>query len=232
MKKKRSSAAASRAQPRPCGPCGPCGVEGAPPDCAAAASPSDRCAAAAANETQSDAQQTQSDAAREHTVKFLLGECACELTPQQAKNVEVGVFNWALDVASQRRVARNWNNPHFRSLYESKARSVCANLAKTSYVGNERLLDRIACGEFLPHELAVMHADHVFPERWHKVVEAKVRRDEYLSTAKPAAMTDQFRCGRCKKRECSFMELQTRSCDEPATLFIQCLLCGHRWRVG
>jgi len=170
--------------------------------------------------------------ARAAFVAFLLSSCRGALCELQARDAEVGVFNWALERADERRVARNWQNPRFRSLYESKARSVAANLCPNSYVANERVLKRLEDAEFFPHDIAGMHADHVFPERWREVVEAKVRRDEYMSTAKPAAMTDQFRCGRCKKRECSYMELQMRSCDEPASLFIQCLACGHRWRMG
>jgi DNA-directed RNA polymerase subunit M/transcription elongation factor TFIIS len=154
------------------------------------------------------------------------------LTEREAHDAEVGVFNWAIAKAEERRIACNWGNPRFRMVYAAKARSVAANLDAAGYVGNDRLLRRLRDGEFLPHEVASMHPENVHPERWHRVVEAKVRRDEYISTAKPMAMTDQFRCGRCKKRECSYMELQMRSCDEPASLFIQCISCGHRWRMG
>ena len=154
------------------------------------------------------------------------------LPPEQIRDAEIGVFNWALARANERRIARNWRNPRFRALYDSKARSVAANLDPTSYVANDRLIARIDEGEFLPHAVASMPPENVFPERWRDVVEMKVRRDEYISNAKPTAMTDQFKCAHCKKRECSYMELQTRSCDEPATLFIQCLSCGHRWRMG
>lgn len=154
------------------------------------------------------------------------------LSPVQARDAEVGVYNWALARAEARRIARNWRNPKFRALYEAKARSVAANLDPASYVANDRLVARLSDLEFTPHEIASMTPEHVFPERWREVVEMKVRRDEYISNAKPTAMTDQFKCQRCKNNECSYMELQTRSCDEPATLFIQCLTCGHRWRMG
>jgi DNA-directed RNA polymerase subunit M/transcription elongation factor TFIIS len=53
-----------------------------------------------------------------------------------------------------------------------------------------------------------------------------MQRDEYIHNAKPAAMTNQFKCGRCKKNECSHHELQLRSCDEPATQFITCINCA------
>lgn len=148
------------------------------------------------------------------------------------RDMETGVFNWALVKADEQKVARTWANPRFRMLYEAKARSVLCNADPTSYVGNDRLITRIREGEFKPHDVAGMAPDHVFPERWRSVVEMQVRRDEYITNARPTAMTDQFKCGRCKKSECTYMELQTRSCDEPATLFIQCLACGNRWRLG
>ena len=150
----------------------------------------------------------------------------------QAMDIEVGVFNWAITAAQKKGFVQNWKNSAFRMLYESKARSVACNLERGGYVNNTRLQSRIAEGEFDVMELANMQPAHMFPERWHAVVEAKVRRDEYITNAKPTAVTDQFRCGRCKRRECTYMELQTRSCDEPASLFVQCIACGHHWRMG
>jgi transcription elongation factor S-II len=188
-------------------------------------------AAASAASAAATTSNSQDDPVRATLVAFLSGP-RCALTDVQSRDAEIGVFNWTLERAEECRIARNWQNPRFRSLYESKARSLAANLCPDSYVGNERVGARLRDGEFPPHALADMHADNIFPERWREVVEAKVRRDEYMLNAKPAAMTDQFRCGRCKKRECSYMELQMRSCDEPASIFVSCLTCGHRWRIG
>jgi DNA-directed RNA polymerase subunit M/transcription elongation factor TFIIS len=169
---------------------------------------------------------------REKFRKFVAVKAEGSLTDIQIRDIEIGIFNWSLDKADERRIPRNWNNPRFYDLYMSKARSIAANLITDSYVGNDRLTQRIKDDEFIPHDVVTMSADRVCPERWQTVVEAKIRHDEYISTAKPTAMTDQFLCGRCKKRECSFMELQTRSCDEPASIFVCCLSCGHRWRMG
>lgn len=35
--------------------------------------------------------------------------------------------------------------------------------------------------------------------------------------------TDAFKCGRCQQRKCTFYQLQTRSSDEPMTIFITCM---------
>ena len=42
--------------------------------------------------------------------------------------------------------------------------------------------------------------------------------------------TSEFKCRKCKKRECSYYQLQTRSADEPMTTFVTCLNCGNNWK--
>lgn len=168
--------------------------------------------------------------ARRKVVQYLLADCG--LTEIEARDVEVGVFNWCLKAAEDRSVAKSWRHGLFPKLYASKARAVLCNLNPESPVGNTRLLTRMREREFLPHDLAGMMPQHMFPERWKNVVDLKVQKDEYIHNEKPAAKTSQFKCGRCKKRECDYQELQLRSCDEPVSLFITCLNCGNRWRIG
>lgn len=38
-----------------------------------------------------------------------------------------------------------------------------------------------------------------------------------------------YTCGKCRKKQTRYVEKQTRSSDEPATQFIECI-CGHQWR--
>jgi len=42
--------------------------------------------------------------------------------------------------------------------------------------------------------------------------------------------TDLLKCGKCKKRNCSYNQVQTRSADEPMTTFVYCNECGNRWK--
>lgn len=170
---------------------------------------------------------------REHTRRLLEETTSLnDLTDAQRKDIEIGIYNWTLAFAEEKKIPKAWAAGRFKAAYQSKARSVLANLDPASYVGNPRLLQRLKDGEFLPHETAFMTPDNTFPERWSSLLDAKVRRDEYVFQEKPAAMTTQFRCGKCKKNECVYQELQLRSCDEPVTLFITCLNCGNRWRMG
>ena len=156
-----------------------------------------------------------------------------EMDDVSARDLEVGVYNWALQRAEALHVARNWRNPRFRTIYASRGRMIIANMDPKSYVGNVDLADRVVDKhECLPHEVAFMSADRMFPQRWKRALEVKQQRDAYISNPQPAAVTDQFRCNRCRQHQCTYYELQTRSCNEPASIFMQCLVCHNRWRIG
>lgn len=154
------------------------------------------------------------------------------LQPEAAHDVEVGIYNASLQQADAFRILKSWNNSKFVSLYTSKAQSILVNLDPKTYIGNTELSKQVNSGQVKPHKVPFLKPQDTFPERWREVVELKVQRDEYATTVKPVAMTDQFRCKRCKKRECVYQELQLRSADEPATIIVTCISCGNTWRVG
>jgi len=42
----------------------------------------------------------------------------------------------------------------------------------------------------------------------------------------------QATCERCGHGEAYFREIQTRSADEPATIFYRCIKCNKTWKEG
>ncbi|NHI91591.1 MAG: transcription factor S [Candidatus Lokiarchaeota archaeon] len=47
----------------------------------------------------------------------------------------------------------------------------------------------------------------------------------------PATMSKKIEiCPKCKNREAYYWSVQTRSADEPATIFYRCTKCKHTWR--
>lgn len=64
----------------------------------------------------------------------------------------------------------------------------------------------------------------------------KLAAEHFLREAEGAklddlAQGDMFECPKCHKRKTTFYEMQTRSADEPMTVFITCINCKHRWRI-
>lgn len=148
-------------------------------------------------------------------------------------NLEKGIYNYSIKYCNNHNLVKKWENNKFVDIYMNKVRSIYLNLDSESYIGNKRLKERLIEGEFLPHELAFMDSIQMFPENWKKDLDEKFSREKALYDNKnndQNIITDQFKCARCKKRECSYYELQTRSADEPMTTFVTCLNCGKRWK--
>ena len=51
--------------------------------------------------------------------------------------------------------------------------------------------------------------------------------DDHQMARTQGAKTSQLTCGRCKKNNVAYSEMQTRSADEPMTTFAYCQECGH-----
>lgn len=167
------------------------------------------------------------------TVRDLLVD-KCQLSEEASKSLEVGIYNWAIEYATQQSIIKNWSCKGFTNVYMDKARSVIDNLDKNSYIKNIKLQDKLNGGEFTPKELPFLPNDVIFPERWDAAMDKKMRREESAFEDKIEANTTAFRCGKCGGRECRYVEKQVRSADESMSVFLTCLnkACMHRWRIG
>ena len=145
-------------------------------------------------------------------------------------NVEKGIYNAAIKEARQRNIIRKWDNEFFAMLYLGKLKSVYLNIDPKSNVGNRDLLKRLRKAEFKPHEIAFMSHQEMCPEKWADLLEQKVKREKNETEINMNAATDEFECRKCKKRKCTYYQMQTRSADEPMTTFVTCLHCGNNWR--
>ena len=97
-------------------------------------------------------------------------------------------------------------------------------------MNNPTLLANLTNGEIKAESLAHMTHQEMDPEHWRELLEKKSKRDENKYSNNAQASTDMFTCRKCKSKRCTYYELQTRSADEPATIFITCLDCGKNWK--
>ena len=144
--------------------------------------------------------------------------------------IETSIYNFTCETSKNRKTPIRWDNPMFKKIYLNKSRSLFSNLKQNSYIKNTNLINNINDSNFDIENIAFMNSQQLFPEHWKKMLDAKYKKDKFTYDSKPEAMTDQFKCGRCKKRECSYYEMQTRSADEGMTIFITCINCGNRWK--
>ena len=137
-------------------------------------------------------------------------------------NLEKGIYNYSIKEANSKKIIKKWDNPYFSQLYLDRLRSVYVNLK------NIELLEQVKNKEITPQTLAFMTHQEMNPGQWKTLIEQKTKRDANKFTTNIQASTDMFTCRRCKSKRSSFFEMQTRSADEPSTIFITCLDCGGK----
>ncbi len=167
---------------------------------------------------------------RESITRVIHSVLGKHLSELEQKDLEIGIYNASLQEATHRKVRKNWENPLFVQLYTILARRTITNLSPSSYIKNGRLLARMREGEFKPHDVAFMNFGELQPENWQQLMETRMKRETKLLEGNKDMATDMFKCNRCNKRQCTYYEMQTRSADEPMTIFVRCLNCGKQWR--
>eukprot|EP00601_Ochromonadales_sp_CCMP2298_P007487 CAMPEP_0173197668 /NCGR_PEP_ID=MMETSP1141-20130122/16286_1 /TAXON_ID=483371 /ORGANISM="non described non described, Strain CCMP2298" /LENGTH=320 /DNA_ID=CAMNT_0014122429 /DNA_START=26 /DNA_END=985 /DNA_ORIENTATION=- len=123
--------------------------------------------------------------------------------------------------------------------YLNKAKSLNFNLKK-----NERLRQDLIGGIIDPGDLAFLSTNDLAADdvRGAREVVAKqamlARRSDLYEITRNAMLQangidpdkgGEFTCRKCKGTKTSHYSLQTRSSDEPMTVFVECLGCGNRW---
>jgi len=151
-----------------------------------------------------------------------------KLDIDHGKNFEIGLYNQTIKECKKRGIIRKWNNPYFVLLYKDKFRSIWINLFKNS--SSKQLINKIKNGEIKTYDLASMSHQELNMDIWHELISSKLKRDENIGKDNLAAATDEFKCYKCKKRKCTYYQMQTRSADEPITTFVSCLNCANQWR--
>ena len=152
----------------------------------------------------------------------------CKFTKKRAIQEEEGIYNYTIEVAERLILPKQFTNRKFRDIYFNKQRSLYTNIMGSSYVNNSKLKNRLK-KEIKPGTLAFMEPQDLYPEHWKVLLDEKARRQKMQFEVRKEMATDMFQCGRCKKWETTYYELQTRSGDESMTCFITCVNCNKKW---
>ncbi|KAK2683493.1 hypothetical protein RAB80_001439 [Fusarium oxysporum f. sp. vasinfectum] len=115
--------------------------------------------------------------------------------------------------------------------YKKKIRSLFTNLKNKS---NRELGRSVLSGEITAEKFVIMTDDELKSEEQRKK-ELELEKENMKKAQVPMAeksISESLECGRCKKKQVSYTQAQTRAADEPMTTFCECMACGHRWKFS
>ncbi|KPM02203.1 transcription elongation factor S-II-like protein 1 [Sarcoptes scabiei] len=115
------------------------------------------------------------------------------------------------------------------SKYKTRIRSRISNLNDKK---NPDLKLNVLRGHIAPERIAVMTAEEMASNEMKQLRQkfTKEAINDAQMSLTGGTSTDLIKCPACKKNNCTYNQVQTRSADEPMTTFCFCNECGKRWK--
>ena len=125
--------------------------------------------------------------------------------------------------------AYNSMGPETKEQYRTKIRSLYQNLKNKS---NPTLRTRVLNNDVTPEHFVAMSHDELrsAEQREQDRRIQKENMDKAMVAQGEKSISTSLQCGKCGQRKVTYTEAQTRSADEPMTVFCTCLNCGKSWK--
>jgi len=149
--------------------------------------------------------------------------------PNISRLLERAVWNHAVNFCKKNDKTLAWDNASFRNAYTQKILGV-------RYVARERpdVLDKYMSLDPTLKTFVNANPWELWPERWETAFEDAARKALRFADADSEVDPDKMQDGllqcKCGSRKTSYYEKQTRSADEPMTVFAKCHTCNKRWK--
>lgn len=143
-----------------------------------------------------------------------------------SSEIEESIYHYCVSQAFEKQIIQTLENKFFMILYKDRVRSITLNL-KDKY---NLFLDKIKNGTIHANTVGKITHQDMNTVIWKDIIQKKIERDNHKYDNNTEGTSKEFKCGRCKKRETQYTQVQTRSADEPMTTFVTCINCGNHWK--
>lgn len=145
-----------------------------------------------------------------------------------ARHLEICLWNWTISTCVRDGIPRFWDNTHFRYRYTTRALSLAFNLRHPS---NKALGDSVRARQLSVKKFAAMTPAEMFPALYEPIYERLAAKElRKMAVSHHDAPDGAYTCRACKSKKTQYTCLQTRSADEPMSIYVSCLQCGKRWK--
>ena len=144
----------------------------------------------------------------------------------KSTEIERGCFNEVIAACEgDTAIIRNWSLPAFRQMYSERIYTLAITMDPDSSVvsaGYDNVVELLRHNPQL-ETLGGLGAAELLPGAYEaETKKVAARAMQGISER----VSNLFRCPNCKAKECTYRQVQTRSLDEPATIFCTCKHCG------
>mmetsp|Transcript_28461 Transcript_28461/g.51430 ORF Transcript_28461/g.51430 Transcript_28461/m.51430 type:complete len:312 (+) Transcript_28461:157-1092(+) len=164
---------------------------------------------------------------KDHLSEELNESAVTQLCLARAGEVESAIDKWSKGV---------------KNTYTEKVRGLVFNLKKNGAIRDQVILGQVSAGQ-----LPKMTPEQLVTEDKAKAMNATVKKlqesrrldwdqanedhiNDMCNIKGDMLKASLFTCGRCKSIKTTSTQKQTRSADEPMTVFVFCMNCGKRWK--
>lgn len=154
---------------------------------------------------------------REFTInkfEYYLNEYNLDNVNDISEELELGIFDYAIEKGNNSLV-------QIMNYYKLFYITIITALKKDQVI--QKLRDK----EWEPVDVITYSREQIYPEKW-SAIQKEIDSEKSTGPKKKG----QHRCTRCKSWYTTYVEVQTRSADESATIKCECSECGHVWKFG
>lgn len=143
-------------------------------------------------------------------------------------NLERSTHNWAVKKTTSLMDVPASDNHRHMSRYKHKFLEL-----QRSLVNSPTLKERILSGQLKTTAVLELPPERLWPGGPYALAKERgIKRDmaKDYSLANEKDYKGLFRCNKCRGYKTTYYELQTRSADEPMTVFVTCHVCKLTWK--
>ena len=142
-------------------------------------------------------------------------------------NLERSILNDSVNKCYPK-VSAAWDNHFFKNMYKHGFLKIKYNLERSP-----NLKTRITSGLVKSRDIMTLTPQGLWPGgRYDMEMERQIiegMKMEYANNENKNYV-GLFKCNRCKSKNTTYYQLQTRSADEPMTTFVTCNNCESHWK--
>jgi len=136
---------------------------------------------------------------------------------KKSKLIEQSIYDFTIDYASVN------DTPYLiEQIYESKTEEIINLLNNKEFY----LFKAIKEGGIDVSKIGFMKPTELNPDKYNIIINKKKKEEDKINNQ---ATSTVYTCKKCKKNKCQVTQRQTRSADEPATTFVNCMECGYQF---